>query len=799
MIGWHAIISCFCRPGIAGSVPAGNALIQRPVSSGRHGLIVIVALMAVILFGGHGFAIAKVSQNTSLNPALSPSLYSSSSPTPSAYPSSFLSPNPTFQHILEQGLHQYDRQEYIEAIRYFEMALQYPDPPRELYMYIVSSHLMAGNFEQAGHMADQGLDEYPGSVRLKAMKGEALIHIDIMQAIKVFEQVWNAMEEAQADQLEDVQKDVIRRYISRLYQQKASESFTEGDLSTAAGFFEQAKRMDRADMSNHVNLAYTLIQLNEWNKAQTAVKDGLDRFPESWELLMMQAQIYEHQENMDALLETLERLYRADPSNMERAVMYGRALLGANRAVKADTFFREKIRTNPQERILYETLLDLNRDRFNQTGILEVLRLKMKQFPGEVELEEQYGIELLSARNFDKAHAWFDSLAVAYGNPEFGRMAAHTWLFDEDYDAAERAYRTQLERWPEHTGMMGEFGRVLARIGKDDEAREVLRTVLEQQDDPGLRYLYGALTPEGPEREDILEPLMGTLYEGRARWLLLAGAGPQRTGAGDASDSSQRVVSRNTSDARRQNTMNASDSRQHQTKSTSDSRRHQTKSMSVSQRLAAKTSDLPEILIGMLGFVEQRQMEVRKEAQTGLDGMRAVTPPLLQTVTELDEVGKEVRTLLGDVRAHLPFEASSNIINEALAVYPESALLMHHKGALYFEHEMAEPAKEYLLEAAEREAKQKETHYLLGQVYKKLNNFDQAVLSFERVIALDPENRPAYRALIRIHQQHGNMEQLGDRWLQRYHFHKGNDVFREFLVEVLHRADRFDEARAVLE
>lgn len=693
----------------------------------------VVALMAVMLFGGHGLAIANVSQNTSPNPA----------PNPALSLSSFPSPNPTFQNILEQGLHQYDRQEYIEAIRYFEMALQYPDPPRELYMYIVSSHLMAGNFEQAGRMADQGLDEYPGSVRLKAMKGEALIHIDIMQAIKVFEQVWNAMEEAQADQLEDVQKDVIRRYISRLYQQTASESFTEGDLSAAAGFFEQAKRMDRADMSNHVNLAYTLIQRNEWNKAQTAVMDGLHRFPESWELLMMQAQIYEHQENMDALLETLERLYRADPSDMERAVMYGRALLGANRAMEADTFFREKIRTNPQERILYETLLDLNRDRFNQTGILEVLRLKMKQFPGEVELEEQYGMELLSARNFDKAHAWFDSLAVAYGNPEFGRLAAHTWLFDEDYDAAERACRTQLDRWPEHTGMMGELGRILARIGKDDEAREVLRTVLEKQDDPGLRYLYGALTPAGPEREDILEPLMGTLYEGRARWLLLAGPGPQRLGA--------------------------------------------------------LTSELSEILIGMLGFVEQRQMEVRKEAQTGLDGMRAVTPPLLQTVTELDEVGKEVRTLLGDVRAHLPFEASSNIINEAMAVYPESALLMHHKGALYFEHEMAEPAKEYLLEAAEREAKQKETHYLLGQVYKKLNNFDQAVLSFERVIALDPENRPAYRALIRIHQQHGNMEQLGDRWLQRYHFHKGNEVLREFLVEVLHRADRFDEARAVLE
>ena len=747
------------RPERRDTIPTGRVPFDCPALSGRYGMIAFVMLMVFLLFGDRGRLAAQ------------------DAPAVQAWQAAH-TPQ-TVQYFIQQGLQHYEQNRYDDAIRNFEIALQYPEPPREVYVYIISSHLLARNYRQAIRMADQGLDEHPGFVRLKVMKGEALIQTDITKAVSVFEEVWEAIESGETDQLDGIRKGDVRRYISRLYQQIAAGAFGEGDYGSAAGYYEKARSMDVTDAGNHTYLAYSLIQLNEWERAEEAVKEGLRRFPESEDLLLMQAQVHEHYENQDELLNTLEALYRSDPANMDRAVWYGRALLGANRADQANTFFRDKIQTYPDERILYETLLDINRQRFHQSGILEVLRLQMAHFPSDVELEEQYGRELLSARNFEEAHAWFDSLAVAYGEPEFGRLAAHAWLFAEDYDKAEHAYRMQLERWPDHTVMMGEMGRVLVRNGKDDEAREMLRLVLQKRDNHELRYLYGTLAAAGPDRMGILEPLMGTIYEGRARWLLIEGSDKgllleDSENGKQHDDGDQGLLI----DENENGLLHDGSDR---------------------QRLRTGESDLSAILINMLGFVEQRQKEVRVDAQAGLESLNSAAPPLFQTATELKQVGAEVRELLGDVRAHLSFKASLNVINKALAVYPESALLLHHKGVLYFEHGETGPAKRFLLEAAEREVNRQDTHYALGEVYKELDDFDQAVLSFERVLALDPENRPAYRSLIRIHHQHGAMEQLGNRWLQRYQHHKGNIVLREFLVEVLHRADRFEEARAVLE
>lgn len=456
----------------------------------------------------------------------------------------------------------------------------------------------------------------------------------------------------------------------------------------------------------------------------------------------MQAQVYEQQENREALLSTLREWYETDPSNMKRAVLYGQSLLNANRANEANTFFREKIEAYPKERILYETLLDMNRTRFNISGILEVLRMKMEQFPGEMETEEEYGLELISAQKYEEANAWFDSLAVAYNKPELGRFAAHAWLYDEEYEPAETDYRKQLERWPGDLSLMGDFGRVLIKNGKTDEAIEVLRAVLEKHPNDYLQYLYADLLPSSPEKEAAAALLSGTMYSGRVAWMMLK-------------ESDKNLLRTN-------------------------------------------AEELSTVLTEMLQFVEVRQTLVQKEAQTGLETFRASAPPLFQTATELREASKEVRELLDTVRGRLPFDEALFVLNNSLQKYPESALLLHHKGVLFFENGDSEEALTHLTEAATLEPGQWETHFYLGNLYRKTDQFDQAVLSYERVIAIDPENRQAYRSLIHIHNENGKMDLLSSRWLQRYQHQKQNEVLREFLVEALHRAERFEEARSVL-
>ncbi|MCC5905573.1 MAG: hypothetical protein JJU13_05175, partial [Balneolaceae bacterium] len=195
-------------------------------------------------------------------------------------------PAQSSHYFTQQGLLHYELKEYDEAIRHFEMALQYPNPQRDLYTYIVSSHLLNGETEKALRWAEEGLDEHPDFLRLKVMKGEALIQADVRKAIPVFEEVWVELNRTGSGQIDGIQAEAIGQYISRLYQQLAAESFEKGDLWSAAGSFQRARGFDQKDVHVHNNLAYIFIQLEEWEKADEVVKSGLKRFPQSENLLL---------------------------------------------------------------------------------------------------------------------------------------------------------------------------------------------------------------------------------------------------------------------------------------------------------------------------------------------------------------------------------------------------------------------------------------------------------------------------------------------------------------------------------
>lgn len=143
----------------------------------------------------------------------------------------------TSQFFVQQGLLHYELKEYDEAIRNFETALQYPNPGRDLYMYLASSQLLNQNMDGAIKTAREGLDEYPDFLRLRVMKGEALIQTDLKQAIPLFEDIWANMGQNGLTEQDGIHKEDVGRYISRLYQQVAAEAFEANHFRIAANSY----------------------------------------------------------------------------------------------------------------------------------------------------------------------------------------------------------------------------------------------------------------------------------------------------------------------------------------------------------------------------------------------------------------------------------------------------------------------------------------------------------------------------------------------------------------------------------
>lgn len=642
------------------------------------------------------------------------------------------------QYFTSQGKLYYELQDYEDAIIEFERALQFPNPARELYIYLTSAYLLNGNAEKAVKRAEEGIQLFDGYLRLKVMKGEGLIGLDRKEAIRTFENVYDEITASDEMQLEGIYSENIKNYLSQLYQQEAVYAFDSEDLDTAAYYYKSARNFDRNSLSIHNNLSYILIQQDKFDEAKDAIEYGLQFFPNAENLLLMKAQIFDEKGDQEKLAEVLESLYKTDPENIERTILYGKSILNANQAQKANLFFQEKIKEFPKERALYRALIDINRQRFNQSGLLQVLSLKKDQFPDDLEILEEYGLELITARRYKDANAFFDSLATEYQKPEYAQLANHAFLYNGEYELAEKEYRKQLNRWPQHAEMLREYGLLLIKNKKFEEAKEVMERFLRDNENGRIRIQYAMLINDLSKREEILKPLGNTVYQGQANWVLV----------GDT---------------------------------------------------AVRDKEFYQsTLIRLIKLYDERQEEVQEEAQFGLSQFRAPNPPLLQIAVELDEIKEQLRDLLVYIQKRLPFNVAVEILEMSLMEYPSSALLYHYKGLLYFNNDDLDSALDNLVRAAELQAENEETHLYLGHINSAFDQFEQASLFYERVLSISKENRDAYQSLIRLSQKHDKLDDLCNRWLQRYKNERDNQILKEFLIEALHRANRFEEAKELI-
>jgi len=648
----------------------------------------------------------------------------------------------TIQHVIQQGMTFYELKEYDNGIQSFEQALQFPNPPRDVYTYLTSSYLLNGDPSVAVEAAEKGLGEYPDFLRLKVMKGEALIQMDAEKAIPIFEEIHQTISDSGSEQVDGIQKKSIRHYLGQLYQQTAANAFQEEKLLRAEEYFYKSREFVPDNLSNHNNLAYVLIQQDKWDEAEEVLDNGLNQYPNAENLLLMKAQVFEEMGDSEGMVNILERLYEVDPENVERAILYGKALLKNNQSEKANLFFQKMMSERPRERMLYKALKEINRQRFNQSGLLEVLRMEKEQFPDDRKLLEEYGIELITAQKYDDASAYFDSLATTFNEVIYAQLSARSLLYDDQFEFAENEYRKQLERWPENPILLADFGRILKKNKKFDEAKDVLNKFLSNQNNYKIRIEYAELLEDFSVKEKVLKPLNQTVYAGWANWMLLK---DQQLGT------------------------------------------------------ITEKSVYLEALIDFIELYESRQQLTQEEVQYGLNHLRTKQPPIFQTAAELQEISEELEEMLFTISKRLSFEDALEVLETGLAEFEESALLHHQKGLLFHQHDKPEPALESFEHAAQIEGTSEETHLYLGHIYAGLNRFVDAVLSFERVLTLNNRNEEAYRSLIRLHQKNGKLDQLCARWAQRYNHQKQNRVLREFLIDALHRADQLEKAKALMD
>jgi tetratricopeptide (TPR) repeat protein len=134
-----------------------------------------------------------------------------------------------------------------------------------------------------------------------------------------------------------------------------------------------------------------------------------------------------------------------------------------------------------------------------------------------------------------------------------------------------------------------------------------------------------------------------------------------------------------------------------------------------------------------------------------------------------------------------------------LEEYSESPVFYYKMANFRYQHGETDIAMNLLTDALTVNSRYYEAHLLRGEIFESREELEQAELSYQRALSIQPDSRQPYRSLIRVHRNLGTLDTLADRWKIRYRAERENELLREFLIEVLQRADRFEEARQLID
>lgn len=642
----------------------------------------------------------------------------------------------------DEGIAYYQSGDMEIAIEYLELALESEFFTEPVFVYLASAYLQNGDHGDAIKTAEMGLEKFPGHLKLKAIKAEAYIPSNYKKSISLYDDMIRTLENRGLNEQFGISREMIGRSLGLLYQRLASDEYVEGNLGRAADALFKARRLTSDNLTVHNNLTYILMEKGEWERAQETVDYGLGEFPADLNLLILKARILDETGNTEEALEVYRLLHLLDTSDINRAIAYGWALLNTGQVGKSNQFFYDMIDMHPQERKLYRTLIDINRQRFNLGGVSTVLEMKHGQFPDDIEIANELGRSFIASRQFERARSFYDTLASAHNSMTHALFSAHTFVYEEDYKNAVEAYRNLRTEWGDNPQLLAEFGMILEETGNLLSALEVYKKSLGLEQDGWTMIRIAELTEDEDERARMVQSANGTNYDGIARWIAF------REGQRPADISEQR-------------------------------------------------EELLELLQDLFGLYIESQRTVGRIVEQDLQRLQPSVPELFHPKQRMDAYEGYIGSIFGFVLEKFPDTEAKALFGEMLEIYPDSPLISYHMGRMAFDQGQYQDAVFYFDKAVNKGADSPDLHFELGKTYRQKGDYVNSALSFERVLTLDDTHEEAYRELIRLSEEHEQLDDLCDRWARRYSNNRENEVLKQFLIEALHKADRFEEARKV--
>ncbi len=649
---------------------------------------------------------------------------------------------------LERGTEYFRQGDLEAAISSLEKAVQAGHDVDQAYFLLIRAYGMSGSYEQGLRTAEEGLARYPDHAALEYARLESLAYLDPLQAAELMERLYRERGDDLELRARGLESHHIRAHAGHLYAIAGSQFHAREMADASIEALETARDLIPDSLYVHNNLTYTLIMSGEYDRAAEAAGEALERFPDDRNIRLLKNQALSLSGRGGDGLEMVQQLYREDPDDPDAAIAYGQALLRAGRMQDAADHFDDYLDRNPQQRRVYDVLIRMNRQQFQYQHLAQVLERKAGAFPDEWHIRRDLAEVLGLIEEYEKADEEYELLYELSGDAVYRLLQARLFLAAEDFERAAEQYEAMIadhgQRW---TGAEAyeELALLWLHLREPEKAVQVARAGREHH---GL---------SAPVRERELEAL----------W-----ASGDRTAAREAAE---------------------------------EMKQRSLMLTGLAHYVLSETEADPEESTEWLISALERELDHTKRtterfgetAQMQLSGQMQLQYPVISDKDELQRRERYLEMMAGRMEALEGPEDRIRHYRSLMDRFDGSVWVMQQTAQAMLEACDTDRATDMLTRAARSAPRDPEIHRRIAQIYERGDNITGALQAWERALAADSEMEEAYRQLIRLHRQNGTLDGLCDRWMARHRADPQNELLAEFLVDALHRAGRYEEAREI--
>lgn len=644
-----------------------------------------------------------------------------------------------------QGLQLLQENRYEQAIEHLEKAVQTNYQKDEAFILLARAYLLSDEPGQAMIAIEQGLEHFPNNVVLKYLQAEAISNVDKIEAAIRLTSILDDSYNQQVLIERGISPDQIQKQIGFLYTDAGNENFNDGSYAESADAFQNAIEHIPDSSFIHNNLVYTLLLAEQYEKAADAARTASNLFPDQPEFDLMLNQALSLSGNREESLQGFKNIYDQSPDNAKAAITYGQALIRNNKLLEAAEHFDTHLDRNPKQREVYSALLEMNRRLFDFKAMAVVYSRMIKNFPGETELREELAYVYAISSDYQQAREIYQELYSEYSEPEYAIQFVQIYLMEKKWEESIRFIESIL---PENES--AELYDLLIRLHQQ-----------QKENSEAMNVLQTAVSKFGESPEFMIRRLEITMTMDQV----------------DQSIKTAELLISEAPDVSGLPYLVAAD---------------------VNLNRIEASIWLDRGIRVQLRMIEEMTSQIQESAQNALSGMPDLQVPLTGHSARLDYHQKVLTRLIDKVIESTSQQQTKNLLEKLTEDHSWSGTLMLSYADALNNLGSQDEAINVLQEILKNAPDEIEVHLKLANIHESNQNIRQAILAWERAFSLDSENETIYRALIRLHRENGTLNQLADRWLARYRSDSSNEHLKEYLIDALHRADRFDEAQDVI-